>query len=85
MKPDAITVLFAEAAAAVTPIVGNPTDDDLTAIRKILMPVLLGVPYDTAGPHNLVRLIMPKVAYRLAYSVAKLRRPARHQPCPPQH
>ena len=70
MKPDAITALFAEAAAAVTPIVGNPTDDDLTAIREILTPLLLGVPYDTAGPHNLVGLIMPKAAYRSAYSVA---------------
>ena len=52
------------------PIVGNPTDNDLTAIHEILMPVLLGVPYNTAGPHNLVSLIMPKAAYRLAYSVA---------------
>ena len=49
MKPDTITALLTEAAAAVTPIVGNPTDDDLTAIRKILTPLLLGVPYDTAG------------------------------------
>ena len=70
MKPDAITALFAEAAATVTPIVGNSTDDDLMAIREILTPLLLGVPYDTAGPHNLVRLIMPKAAYRSAYSVA---------------
>jgi hypothetical protein len=62
MKLNAITALFAKAAASIMPIVGNPTDDNLTAIREILTPLLLGVPYDTSGPHYLVSLIMPKAA-----------------------
>ena len=44
MKPDAITALFAKAAASVTPIIGNLTNNGLMAIRKILTPLLLGVP-----------------------------------------
>ncbi len=40
------------------------------AVREILTPLLLGVPYHTVGPHNLISLIMPKVSYHLAYYVA---------------
>ncbi len=64
MKPNAITALFAGAAASTMPI------DDLTAIREIFTPLLLGVPYDTAGPHNHIDLNMPKAGYRSAYSVS---------------
>jgi hypothetical protein len=70
MKPDAITALFAGAAATVMPIVDNPTNDDLTAIREILTPLLLGVPYDTAGPHNHIGLNRPKAGYHSEYSVS---------------
>jgi len=70
MSPDAITALFAEAAIAFTPITGNPTDDDLTAIREILTPLLFDIPYDEMGPpvgppymHNLIGLIEPDAAY----------------------
>jgi len=70
MSPDAITALFAEAAIAFTPITGNPTDDDLTALREILTPLLFDIPYDEAGPlvgppfmHNLIGLIEPEAAY----------------------
>ncbi len=53
MTPEEITTLFATAAAAFQPISGQPTNDDLTAIRNVLYPLLLDIPYDEAGTHNL--------------------------------
>ena len=35
-----IELLLATAAANFTPIVGQPTDDDIFAIKKVLMPIL---------------------------------------------
>ena len=46
MKPEEVTATFATAAAAFPKIVGQPTDDDLTALREILYPLLLEIPYD---------------------------------------
>lgn len=57
MTPEEITALFAEAATQFTPIVGNPSDDDLTAMRELLTPLLLNIPYDEEGDNNLVGLI----------------------------
>ena len=45
MTPEEITAIFATAAAAFQPIVGQPSDDDLTALRDILYPLLLDIPY----------------------------------------
>ena len=63
MSPNAIYTLFTDAAAQFTPITGNPTDDDLTAIREILTPLLLSIPYDEAGTHNLVGIIKYPAIY----------------------
>lgn len=63
MTPEEITTLFATAAAAFQPISGQPTDDDLTAIRDVLYPLLLDIPYDEAGTHNLIGLIEPTTTY----------------------
>ncbi len=89
MSPDAITALFAEAANAFTPIQGNPTDDDLTAIREILTPLLFDIPYDETGPtpgrpnvHNLIGLIEPDAAYIAEWNEA-FPRPARPAPYDP--
>lgn len=60
MTPEEITALFTAASANFTPIAGNPSDDDLTDMREILLPILLSIPYDETGPHprhNLVGLI----------------------------
>ena len=77
MKPDAITALFADASAHFVPFAGNPTDDDLTAIREVLTPLLLGIPYDADGRHNLVGLIAQRDKYKAKYSVffARPKRP----------
>ena len=69
MKPDAITALFADASAHFVPFAGNPTDDDLTAIREVLTPLLLGIPYDADGRHNLVGLIAQRDKYKAKYTV----------------
>jgi hypothetical protein len=63
MTPEEITTLFTTTAASFQPIVGQPTDDDLTAIRDLLYPLLLDIPYDEAGTHNLIGLIEPTTTY----------------------
>ena len=45
MTPEEITSVFATAAAAFQPIVGQPSKDDLTALRDVLYPLLLDIPY----------------------------------------
>jgi hypothetical protein len=77
MSPDAIYTLFTDAAARFTPITGNPTDDDLTAIREVLTPLLLSIPYDEAGTHNLVGIIEHPATY-LATWLALFPVPAHH-------
>ena len=42
---------------------GQPSNDDLTALRKVLHPLLLGIPYDEDGTHNLIGLLEPPAAY----------------------
>ena len=63
MTPEEITALFADAAAQFAPIVGNPSDDDLTAMRELLTPLLLNIPYDEDGDNNLIGLIAGPVQY----------------------
>ena len=46
MKPNAITLLFREACKAFPPFKGKPTDNDLTAIRETLLPILMEIPCD---------------------------------------
>ena len=60
----------ATAAAFFQPILGQPSDDDLTALRDILYLLLLDIPYmeyavnDLAlTAHNLVGLIEPIATY----------------------
>ena len=58
--------LFANAATKFAPILGNPKDDNLTALRKVLTPLLLSIPYgdDEVAPlHNLVGLIELLMSY----------------------
>ena len=73
MTPEEITTAFATAAAAFPQIVGQPTDDDLTALRDVLYPLLLDIPYDENGPHprhNLIRLIEPTATYTTTWGAA---------------
>jgi hypothetical protein len=77
MTPEEITAAFATAAATFQPIVGQPTDDDLTALREILYPLLLDIPYDNLPgaavgqyQHNLVGLIEPNATYAVTWHAA---------------
>ena len=54
MTPKEITAIFAEAALTFPPIAGEPTDDDLTALCDVLLPLLHNIDYDITGPDNLV-------------------------------
>ncbi len=57
MTPEEITALFAKTAAQFTPIAGNPSDDNLTAMCELLTPLLLNILYNEEGDNNLVGLI----------------------------
>jgi hypothetical protein len=70
MSPEEITSSFAVAAASFQPIVGQPTDDDLTALREVLYPLLLEIPYDEPGSHNLIGLIEPTTSYAATWGAA---------------
>jgi len=63
MTPEEITTAFATAATAFQPITGQPSDDDLTELRDVLYPLLLDIPYDEDGTHNLIGLIEPTTSY----------------------
>ena len=70
-----IELLLATAAANFTPIVGQPTDDDIFNIKKVLMPILHNIEYDMApvagrALHNLVGLIQPIATYVATWTVA---------------
>ena len=62
MTPEEIMALFATAATAFPPIAGQPTDDDLTAMKDILYPLLLDIPYNDPD-NNLIGLIEPLATY----------------------
>ncbi len=80
MTPEEITAVFATAAAAFTPITHQPTDDDLVALRDVLYPILLDIPYDEDGQHNLIGLIEPMASYTATWG-APFPIPA----CPPAY
>ena len=57
MTPEEITALFATAAAAFPQIDGQPFDNDLTDLQEMLYPLLLNIPYNEGGMHNLIGLL----------------------------
>ena len=63
MTPKAIMALFADAAMHYTPNGSNPSDNDLTAMQGNLTLLLLAIPYDKAGTHNLIDLIKSTASY----------------------
>ena len=69
MTPEEITTLFATAAASFQTFVGQPTDDDLTALRDVIYPLLLDIPYDEQqGGHNLIGLVEPTALYQARWA-----------------
>jgi hypothetical protein len=80
----AITLLLAKATEEFSPIIGQPTDDDIFKICKTLMPILHNIEYANFVPvgenaHNLVGLIQETLAYVADWHTA-FPRPARPAP-----
>ena len=60
MSPEEIVAKFVEAFDLLEPILGQPSDVQITLLREVLTPILLQIPYDEAGAvDNLVGLILP--------------------------
>jgi hypothetical protein len=78
MTPDAITRLFKEAYDTFPPLEGKPTDDDLLAIREMLLPLLMVIPYDQLnGLHSLTAILTEAAKYNTDHGNAKFVRPVR--------
>ncbi len=70
MTPEEITTSFATAVASFQSIVGQPTDNDLTALCKVLYPLLFEILYDKPGTHNLIGIIEPTASYAATWGAA---------------
>ena len=63
--PNAITCLFKEAYHTFPPLEGKPTNDNLLAIRRTLLPLLMIIPYDQlGGTHSLVAILTEAAKYK---------------------
>ena len=80
MTPEKITTAFTMAATMFQPIAGQPSDDDITVLRNVLYPLLLDIPYDEDGTHNLIGLIKPTTSYMATWGT-----PFPPPPCPPAY
>jgi hypothetical protein len=70
MMPEEITTLFATAATLFQPIAGQLTNDNLMALCDVLYPLLLDIPFDMDGTHNLIGLIKPMPLYTMTWGMA---------------
>ena len=71
MTPEEILAKFVTALDNFEPITGQPSDTDLTRLREAIALLLLQIPYDkTGGKHNLIGLILSKLAYVARYGKA---------------
>jgi hypothetical protein len=68
MRPDAVTLLIKEAFDVFPPIEGKPTEDDLLAIREVLLPIPMIIPFDgDGGVHSMTALLKEPAKYALAH------------------
>ena len=80
MMPDTINRLFKEAYDTFPPLEGKPTDDDLLAIREMLLPLLMVIPYNQLkGIHALMAILTEAAKYEAEHGNAKFVRPC-HRP-----
>ena len=71
MTSEEIMAKFAHSLDNFDPIVGQPSNSDLTRIWEAVAPLLLQIPYDETGAiHNLIGLIRPETAYVARYGAA---------------
>ena len=78
MTPEEITTAFTAAAIAYGQVEGKPSDDDLTGMRRILLPILIKIDYDKVkGIHSLQGLIEPTEDYAPKHNSTAFERPKR--------
>ena len=71
MTPEEIVVKVAHFLDTFDPIVGKPSDSDLTRLQEAVNPLLLQIPYDKTGAvHNLIGPIWPEATYVARYREA---------------
>ena len=76
--PNAITRLFKKAYDTFPPLKGKPTDNNLLAIRRKLLPLLMVIPYDQlGGTHSLVAILTEAAKYKADHGNKKIVRPKR--------
>ena len=73
MTPDKINALFAEAATNFTSIAEQPNNDNLTAVKEVLMPLLLNLEYNMNRPQTLIGLIQNTTVYTVHWHQAFVR------------
>ena len=69
MKPDELLTLFGAQLEVFEPIVGQPTNGDITRLREVITSLLYPIPYDGDDQkHNLLGIIMSDAAYTARYT-----------------
>ncbi len=69
MKTDEIQAAFAAKLAIFEPIVGQPSDADLTRLRDQLLQLLYPIPYDRADDkHNLMGILATSADYKARFT-----------------
>ena len=68
MKLDELTSLFGAQLKVFEPIVGQPTNADITCLQEVLTALLYPIPYNGDKQiHSLLGIIMSDVAYTAQY------------------
>ena len=77
MMPNTITLLFSEAHEVFPPFKGKPMDDNLMAIREVLLPILMVIPNDQLGGiHSLTAILTELSRYAADHGGFVFQRPA---------
>ena len=71
MTPEVIVSKFTHSLKNFDPIVGQPSNSDLTRLQETVSPLPIQILYDETGAvHNLIGLILPEAAYVSRYGEA---------------
>ena len=77
MNMEEFQSLFAARLDAFDPILGQPTNDDLTQLCEELTTILLPIPYDVEeGIHNLMGIVLEEDDYK-QYYCSKFHKPTK--------
>ena len=69
MKPDELITLFGAQLKVFEPIVGQPTNADITRLREVLTALLCPIPYNGEEQiHSLLSIIISDTTYTAQYN-----------------